>query len=121
MSVNSTNPAVLFGGSWEQLKDRFLLAAGDTYEAGSTGGEAQHTLTVAEIPSHSHIYQRQQWFEIDTLYNTDAGSIYNWRSGEGKGGTTSSSYRGSTDNSGNSNPHNNMPPYLTVYMWQRIA
>ena len=40
MSVNATSPASLFGGTWEQLKDRFLLAAGDTYAAGSTGGEA---------------------------------------------------------------------------------
>ena len=36
-------------GTWEQIKDVFLLAAGDTYSAGSTGGEATHTLTVAEF------------------------------------------------------------------------
>ena len=44
LSVNSINPNTLFGfGSWVQIKDTFLLAAGDTYSAGSTGGEAEHT------------------------------------------------------------------------------
>ena len=65
MSVASTSPATLFGGTWEQLKDRFLLGAGDTYTAGNTSGAASqsytpagsvgnHTLTIAEIPSHAH-------------------------------------------------------------------
>lgn len=63
MSVNSTSPASLFGGTWEQIKDRFLLAAGDTYANGSTGSVT----------------------------------------------------------TGDSQPHNNMPPYLTVYMWKRVS
>ena len=54
MSVNSTSPAKLFGGTWEQIKDMFLLACGDTYANGAKGGEASHTLTVAEMPAHSH-------------------------------------------------------------------
>ena len=54
ISTVSTSPASLFGGTWEQLNDRFLLGAGDTYSAGSTGGEAEHTLTKAEMPNHSH-------------------------------------------------------------------
>lgn len=54
MSVNSTSPASLFGGTWQQIKDRFLMCAGSTYKAGGTGGEASHTLTVKEMPSHSH-------------------------------------------------------------------
>ena len=37
MSVNNVNPSVLFGGTWEQIKDTFLLSAGDTYNAGSKG------------------------------------------------------------------------------------
>lgn len=53
-STKSTSPASLFGGTWTQIKDRFLLCAGSTYSAGSTGGEAAHTLTVAEMPSHNH-------------------------------------------------------------------
>lgn len=55
MSVNSTNPSQIFGGTWEQIKDRFLLACGNTYSNGATGGEANHILTIAETPTHSLI------------------------------------------------------------------
>ena len=56
-STEDTSPATLFGfGTWDQIKDRFLLAAGDTYAAGNTGGAANHTLTVDEMPSHSHTF-----------------------------------------------------------------
>lgn len=55
-SSNSANPGKLFGGTWVQIKDTFLLTAGDTYKAGTTGGEASHALSVAEIPSHGHGY-----------------------------------------------------------------
>ena len=58
MSVNNIDPSVVFGGTWQQIKDKFLLASGDTYENGATGGEATHTLTVSEIPSHNHGYDK---------------------------------------------------------------
>ena len=106
MSVNSTNPSTLFGGTWEQLKDRFLLAAGNTYSAGSTGGEATHTLTVNEIPSHSH--------RVGVISNSQmGGSGYYYF-------VTSGSDISTTDVGGDA-AHNNMPPYLTVYMWKRVA
>lgn len=54
MSVNSVSPATLFGGTWSRISDRFLLAAGSSYSAGSTGGEASHALTTAELPAHTH-------------------------------------------------------------------
>lgn len=55
MSMVETNPSVLFGfGTWEQVKDRFLLASGDDYNVGATGGEAKHTLTSDEMPTHKH-------------------------------------------------------------------
>ena len=57
MSVNSTDPSSFLGGSWAPLKDRFLLAAGDKYAGGSTGGEASHTLTISEMPSHNHTFK----------------------------------------------------------------
>lgn len=56
MSVNNTSPQVLFGGKWEQIKDRFLLSSGDSYVAGATGGEATHKLSTAELPEHNHSY-----------------------------------------------------------------
>ena len=62
ISVTSTNPKVLFGGEWTQIKDTFLLACGNSYANGATGGEAQHTLTVSEMPNHAH---------TTTFYNDD--------------------------------------------------
>lgn len=109
MSTNSTSPAELFGGTWERIKDRFLLGSGDSYGAGSTGGEATHTLTINEMPSHTH--------------NQSGGA-----SGINNDGTTIQ--RGYSDPikdvadaglTGGGQPHNNMPPYLAVYIWKRIA
>ena len=56
MSVNATSPASLFGGTWEQIQDRFLLAAGSTYSAGSTGGSATHTHTIAHTHTMAHTH-----------------------------------------------------------------
>lgn len=58
MSVNSINPSTLFGGIWEQIQDKFLLCAGSTYLAGSSGGKASHILTTAEMPEHNHTYSK---------------------------------------------------------------
>ena len=112
MSVNSTSPASLFGGTWEQLKDRFLIGAGNSYAVNSTGGEVTHTLTVEEIPKHYH----QNRLSGDTASSSDMGSVINGHSiwsTYGNGGDTAET--------GGSQPHNNMPPYLAVYMWKRIA
>lgn len=114
MSVNNTNPAILFGfGTWEQIKDTFLLSAGDTYTAGDTGGEATHTLTVDEIPSHRH---------PGLTVTEQPANIGNGNSGIGL------NYSGSNGGSplvtafaGGGQAHNNMPPYLVVYMWKRTA
>lgn len=54
MSVSSTSPATLFGGTWTQLKDRFLLGAGDSYSNGATGGAATVALTEANLAGHTH-------------------------------------------------------------------
>lgn len=53
-STDSTDPGTLFGGTWEQIKDRVLVAAGDNFGAGTTGGNANHQLTIDEMPAHSH-------------------------------------------------------------------
>lgn len=111
MSVNSTNPSNFFGGTWEQIKDRFLLACGSTYSNGSTGGEATHKLTVAEMPKH----------KPEALLNTNdsntGGSAINWQvvtNGRFYGGDMFKEY-------GGDQAHNNMPPYLAVYIWKRVA
>ena len=55
-SSKNTNPGTLFGGTWTQIKDKFILTAGDSYSNGATGGAATVTLTVSNMPSHSHSF-----------------------------------------------------------------
>lgn len=111
ISVNNTNPSTLFGGMWEQIKDRFLLAVGDTYTNVSTyGGEATHTLTVDEMPSHAHT--TSNIWNAGSAVST-AGNVVNWQ----QHATTDVN---KINNTGGGQAHNNMPPYLTVYMWKRI-
>lgn len=112
MSVNSTNPQNLFGGTWVQIKDRFLLAAGTTYKAGATGGEATHTLTVDEIPNHQHVlwYPNEGGEQSAAIGYPEAGSKNTWYAEASK-----------TAGAGGGAAHNNMPPYLTVYIWKRTA
>lgn len=106
MSVNSTSPASLFGGTWTQLQNRFLLGAGSSYTAGATGGAATVKLTVNQIPSHTHIQAHAQ---IGAA-GTDRWVIKS----DGTGQTESTATGGGA-------AHNNMPPYLVVYMWKRTA
>lgn len=54
ISVNNVNPGTLFGGTWEQIKDQFLLSSGNSYAVGTTGGSATTTLAIDNIPSHNH-------------------------------------------------------------------
>ena len=101
-----------YNGTWAQIKDVFLLAAGDNYIAGSTGGEATHTLTVDEMPKHSHN------LPVDKNYG-EATTTERDRINLSSGIAYITGY--SSNETGASQPHNNMPPYLTVYMWRRIA
>lgn len=112
MSVNSTNPKTLFGGTWVQIKDRFLLAAGTTHKAGATGGEATHTLTVDEIPNHQHVlwYPNAGGEQSAAIGYPEAGSKNTWYAEASK-----------TGGAGGGTAHNNMPPYLAVYVWKRTA
>ena len=118
LSVNNTNPSTLFGGTWERIKDKFILTAGDKYAAGSTGGEETHKLTVYEMPTHYHdgIMYPNSSDRISLSMAGNTGYNLSWnRSGNG---TRSDIY---TTNAGGSQAHNNMPPYLTVYCWKRIS
>lgn len=125
MSVNATSPATLFGGTWVQLKDRFLLGVGDTYTNGATGGAATHTLSVAEMPTHgNHLYTSTSWIgqgDASGKYlNTDANMSTFGSYGRGWNLSSNEAYpAGHTTGGGGA--HNNMPPYLAVYMWKRTA
>lgn len=194
MSVNSTDPSELFGGTWEQLEDTFLLAAGETHEAGETGGEEEHVLTSAETAHFAHTHSMSGHTHTTTITHTHgftqptvsggysasaitggshthqlrrqannknlAKGTWGWDEGyvSGTSGITNGSattstththnlpshthsvsggkvseFSGSKTSGGpsvantgsidetNGAPHNNMPPYLAVYMWKRIA
>lgn len=114
MSVNSTSPATLFGGTWKAIQGKFLLGADNgTYKAGNTGGEATHTLTTSEMPSHNH-----------AVYYPNAGAADHSAPGNYPDGPSDSTYYavGSyTSSVGGGKAHNNMPPYLAVYIWKRTA
>ena len=110
LSVNDANPAALFGGTWERIGGRFLLGADSTYAAGSTGGEAAHTLTADEMPRHNH--------EVDNLNASGSSTPFMTVQAQDKrgfGGNVQTMY------AGGGKAHNNMPPYLAVYMWKRTA
>lgn len=121
MSVSSTSPATFLGGTWEQIKDRFLLASGTSYAAGATGGEATHTLSESEMPRHNH-YHYHRIFNGET--NSDGpkyGFWYEDNLGVTRAGTKDSQLDYYVGDTGGSQPHNNMPPYLAVYVWKRTA
>lgn len=154
MSVNSTNPGTLFGGTWEQLQNRFLLGAGTSYSNGATGGAASVTLTAAQsgVPAHSHghtLSAASKTLTGDISPYGDTGLLsgsYKVSGVFAKGANTYSSYKlgyasgssyslkidashghtlsGSISNNTAANAsqaHENMPPYLVVYMWKRTA
>lgn len=117
MSVNSTSPATLFGGTWERIQGRFLLAANDnnaTYNAGKTGGSVTKTLTVANLPSHDHGASAGNF--ISTSSSASPGTEMSFEAG---------SYRryamSKTGKTGSGTALDIMPPWIAVYVWKRTA
>lgn len=117
ISVNNTSPQTLFGGTWEAIKGKFLLGQSNAHKAGSTGGEETHTLTMGEMPEHTH-----------PMYSGNAGGDSEWTPDEGAYLVDSVTQTKTTwwarlgmGYAGGGNAHNNMPPYLAVYMWKRTA
>lgn len=150
MSTISTSPAILFGGTWEAMPaGRVLLAQGESewgveYKAGSTGGEHEHQLSVGELPIHSHtatvsnegnhnhltgvcaVAADPGYFKEGSTYLGDWNKAqeHGWGSNVYEGITNSAGTHGHTvtnDNTGNGQSHNNMQPYMSIFMWKRVS
>lgn len=113
ISVNDVSPAVLFGGTWEKIEDRFLIGASATYPAGETGGDTQHRhispngynaangFLGMSFAQGTEQVQINSSFAALNMAVTEGSGNYNWKLPK----TDSVSH---------------MPPYLPVYMWQRV-
>ena len=120
-STVATSPADLFGGTWERIKGAFIWGIEDGEQAGITGGEATHTLTVDEMPTHRH----PMFVYSASASETASGSDYV--------GDRAVSLEYTADSrktywqqlfqaeTGGNQPHNNMPPYYGAYVWRRTA
>lgn len=113
ISVTSENPSVHFGGTWEAFATGKTLIGVDPSdtdfnEVMETGGEKTHTLTIDEMPAHNHA---ARW--ASSTSGSDQGLYI------GSSGTWGYSYR--TTSTGDGEAHNNLQPYITVYMWRRTA
>ena len=142
LSAEPDSPASLFGGTWERIMDRFLLGAGDAYAAGSTGGEETVALATEQMPSHTHtptdntpgtsIYNQ---YGMQVLRHLSSASTLRAQVAKGSdyyvnAANPKASDYGSLDDvsvmyktgaTGGGAAHNNMPPYLAVYMWKRVS
>lgn len=145
-SMSSTNPATLFGmGTWQQIAaGRFLIGAGGEYPAGSTGG----TDKLTEVPAHDHTFSAtattnstgahthklylkyNENIEISTSAsgnrvtpapNGDITSTAAYTTESGGSHSHTVSFSGTTASTGETGGVSILPPYLAVYMWQRVS
>lgn len=135
MSVSSTDPGTLFGGTWQRIQDTFLLAAGTNHAAGSTGGAethahttGDHKLTVGEtpVPAHAHrlpnsaiVYSSDATQRLATS-GSGTKSVVNTNVGLNTYDNTAITSN-TAHNHGDTGDGSSMPPYLAVYMWKRTA
>lgn len=132
LSTSSADPSTLFGGTWERIaQGRTLMGEGVVQDntdnwcgktskgdwtayAGNMGGETYHQLTIEEMPSHTH----KANFSMGGLGNAEGRLVLGNNT---QNGTTSGNYGSPVVATGGNALHNNMPPYLVVYIWERIS
>ena len=125
---NTFDPNERFGGTWERIRNRFLWAANENGVMGETGGEQSHTLTVSEMPSHNGHLSAGIAGTVPMGNGNYEGYLNKSVTNPYPGG----GYRGwnvyagnemhpASEAVGGGQPHNNMPPFIQVAMWQRIA
>lgn len=147
MSVNNVNPAQLFGGKWEQIQGRFLLAAGGGYTAGTTGGASSQPVNMSvSVPNHWHYFGTENnnngrfglaKSKVSAISHSNWGGFVGWNGHSGHQGTdvnapvsaltdidprslVTDGAHGSATATASTNI-NTMPPYLAVYVWRRTA
>lgn len=134
ISADSTSPATLFGGTWTKIQDRFLLAAGSTYSAGSTGGSAETTIQRSDLPnveittspSGSHRHNTQGYYGMTNGSGNKAMARYNVSSDPEESNNpirSAGTHTHNFDLNGNvtQTKLNNLPPYMVVNVWRRTA
>lgn len=137
LSTLNVNPESFFGGKWQQIQDRFLLTAGSSYKAGSMGGEAAVKLSTSNLPAHNHTGNTNNdgaHFHNSTAIGWAINEKYSYKLAQPPTGSTGFAtdiqinngasnhvHSFSTNNTGGNQAHNNMPPYLVVYAWERIS
>lgn len=127
ISVINQNPSNYFGGTWEVFGTGRCLVGVDTSQTEfnsveKTGGEKTHTLTIGEIPNHSHGENTisEYGFNYPLVSNNGEGvSKTGWLPTSAGSEVTKNQVL--TDSTGGNQPHNNLQPYITVYMWKRIS
>ncbi|MGN0795710.1 MAG: phage baseplate protein [Christensenellales bacterium] len=135
ISMSNVSPSELFGGEWVRIMGRFLLAATDTTESDSyvagdypayteqggtvstVGGEENHTLTVSEMPSHNHKIRKKTSPGVIYTGEVFAAESTEWSTEE----EITESLNVGMIKTGSGAAHNNMPPFIAVYMWQRVS
>lgn len=113
MSIITESPASVFGGIWERISNRFLFGADDVnYSLGSTGGESETLLTVDNLPEHNHTFNSA---------SENPGDKYASNIPQRRNNSTDQLMDFATSKVGSNKAHNNMPPYLVVNIWKRVA
>lgn len=115
ISYSHTSPASLFGGTWTRITNTFLWATDSGGTIGGTGGEKSHTLTVNEMPSHSHNGK------VNTATDGHYSGNYNEVKRYSEAITNTIIETQITNSVGGGAAHNNMPPYTQVSIWRRTA
>lgn len=124
MSMNSTSPATLFGGSWTKIENCFLLACSDTHPQGETGGSETVTLSQSQMPAHSHpenmVFSEFGVRNVAREVDPEGQGFGKYYEMPSTGSAGKSRYL-NTASVGGGQAHENMPPYFAVYMWYRTA
>ena len=128
ISIASTNPSSIWAGTtWEQFAKGKTLVGLDTSDSdfntsGQTGGKKTHTLTPDEIPAHGHgMAHTHSYTGPNTAsWKVGTGKAHKWCTSAG-GKTSGGASKTTTDNAGGGLAHNNLQPYIVVYMWKRVS